>query len=84
VKNGTDLKVFDVLERLAAMSSHIPNQGEQMVRYYGCTATSPRGKRQNESEHDDIPCIIESDRSLGGMPVRSAQMCFKITSGHAK
>jgi len=30
-------KTFDVpaLEWLAAMCSHIPNRGEQMVRYYG-------------------------------------------------
>jgi len=28
-------KVFDALEWLAAMCSHIPNRGEQMVRYYG-------------------------------------------------
>jgi hypothetical protein len=28
-------KVFDALEWLAAMCSHVPNKGEQMVRYYG-------------------------------------------------
>jgi hypothetical protein len=27
-------KVFDAPEWLAAMTSHVPNKGEQMVRYY--------------------------------------------------
>jgi len=31
-KDGTEEKVFDALEWLAAMCSHVPNKGEQMVR----------------------------------------------------
>lgn len=34
-KDGNDRKVFDAKEWLAAMCSHVPNRGEQMVRYYG-------------------------------------------------
>lgn len=34
-KDGKEEKVFDALEWLAAMCSHVPNKGEQMVRYYG-------------------------------------------------
>ena len=34
-KDGKKEKVFDALEWLAAMCSHVPNKGEQMVRYYG-------------------------------------------------
>ena len=34
-KNGETTKNFPALEWLAAMCSHIPNRGEQMVRYYG-------------------------------------------------
>ena len=33
----------DALEWVAAMTSHIPNKGEQMVRYYGSTLTSAAG-----------------------------------------
>ena len=33
-KDGKETKVFPALEWLAAMCSHIPNKGEQMVRYY--------------------------------------------------
>ena len=36
--NGT--RVFDVLEWLAAIYSHVPNKGEQMVRYYGHTTAT--------------------------------------------
>jgi uncharacterized surface protein with fasciclin (FAS1) repeats len=34
-KDGKKENVFDALEWLAAMCSHVPNKGEQMVRYYG-------------------------------------------------
>jgi hypothetical protein len=33
-KDGAAIKNFPALEWLAAMCSHIPNRGEQMVRYY--------------------------------------------------
>jgi hypothetical protein len=31
-KDGKQEKVFDALEWFAAMGSHVPNKGEQMVR----------------------------------------------------
>jgi len=34
-KKGNQTKTFDALEWLAAMCSHVPNRGEQMIRYYG-------------------------------------------------
>ena len=34
-KDRKEEKVFDALEWIAAMCSHVPNKGEQMVRYYG-------------------------------------------------
>jgi hypothetical protein len=34
-KDGKEEKIFDALEWLAAMSSHVPDKGEQMVWYYG-------------------------------------------------
>ncbi|MCX5839397.1 MAG: transposase [Deltaproteobacteria bacterium] len=36
-KNGNDRKVFDAPEWFAAMCSHVPNRGKQMVRYYSST-----------------------------------------------
>jgi hypothetical protein len=34
-KNGKTTKTFDALAWLAQLVTHIPNKGEQMVRYYG-------------------------------------------------
>ncbi len=35
VKDNLQTKVFDAAEWLAAMCSHVPDKGEQMVQYYG-------------------------------------------------
>jgi hypothetical protein len=45
-KDGKSVKAFPALEWLAAMCSHIPNRGEQMVRYCGYYSNVSRGKRQ--------------------------------------
>ena len=34
-KDGKDEKTFDALEWLAAMCSHVPDKGQQLVKYYG-------------------------------------------------
>ena len=60
-KDGKETKVFDVLEWLAAMSSHVPNKGEQMARYYGYYSNVARGKRKKTDADDKIPCILEPE-----------------------
>ncbi|MCK5185957.1 MAG: transposase [Deltaproteobacteria bacterium] len=60
-KDAKQTKTFDALEWLAAMCSHVPNRGEQMVRYYGYYSNVSRGKRKKEEQDDLIPCIIEED-----------------------
>lgn len=52
-------KVFPALEWMAAMCSHIPNKGEQMVRYYGFYSNVTRGKRKAAGTDDALPCILE-------------------------
>jgi hypothetical protein len=37
--------VFSARELMAAMCSHIPNRGEQMVRYYGYIQQRLTGKK---------------------------------------
>jgi hypothetical protein len=59
-KKGGETKTFDALEWLAAMCSHVPNRGEQMVRYYGWYSNVCRGKRQKEKTDTAIPTIIEA------------------------
>ena len=58
-KDGSTTKNFPALEWLAAMCSHIPNRGEQMVRCYGYYSNVSRGKRLQEGLDDAIPCILE-------------------------
>ena len=60
-KDAKQSKTFDALEWLASMYSHVPNRGEQMVRYYGYYSNVSRGKRKKEEQDDIIPCIIEED-----------------------
>jgi ribosomal protein S27E len=62
-KDGRTNKCFPALEWLAAMSSHIPNRGEQMVRYYGYYSNASRGKRRKEGNDDAVPFIIESQEN---------------------
>ena len=62
-KDGSKTKVFDALEWLAAMCPHIPNKGEQMVRYYGYYSNVSRGKRKKLDADDAVPCILEPELS---------------------
>jgi len=48
---------------LDAMCSHVPNKGEQMVRYYGHYSNVSRGKRKKQDQDGLIPSILEPDGS---------------------
>ncbi len=69
-KDGSQAKVFDALEWLAAMCSHVPNKGEsfdlealdrQIARYYGYYSNVARGKRKKTDADDKIPCILDPE-----------------------
>ncbi len=62
-KDGREEKVFDALEWLAAMCSHVPGKGEQMVRYYGYYSNVSRGKRKKAQIDDQTPYILEPELS---------------------
>jgi hypothetical protein len=63
-KDKKTSKSFPALEWLASMCSHIPNRGEQMVRYYGYYSNVARGKRKKEASDDLVPCILEPQDDL--------------------
>jgi hypothetical protein len=63
-KDGKEQKTFDALEWLAAMCSHVPNKGEQMIRYYGYYSNVSRGKRKKQNRDESIPYILEPFESL--------------------
>ena len=62
-KDGKEGKTFDALEWLAAMYSHVPNKGEQIVRYYGYYSDVARGKRKICDQDELTPSILEPDES---------------------
>jgi hypothetical protein len=55
------VKEFPAMEWLANLCSNIPNQGQQVVRYYGYYSNVSRRKRQNDSSEEVIPCILEPE-----------------------
>ena len=71
-------KIFDALEWLAAMCSHVPNKGEQMVRYYGYYSNVSRGKRKKNDQDELIPSILEPDGSSREYKRNWARLIQKI------
>jgi hypothetical protein len=59
-------KTFDAREWLAAMCSHVPNKGEQTVRYYGYYSNACRGQRKKANEGGLVPCILQPKESSKG------------------
>jgi hypothetical protein len=77
-KNGKKTITFDALEWLAAMCSHVPNRGEQMIRYYGFYSNLSRGKRKKEDSDDAIPNIIEESNISPAQRKAWARLIKKI------
>jgi len=77
-KDDKKEKDFDALEWIAAMCSHVPNKGEQMVRYYGFYSNVSRGKRKNQDQDDLIPSILEPDGSSSEYRKNWARLIQKI------
>ncbi|HPD58185.1 MAG TPA: hypothetical protein PKW17_13155, partial [Smithellaceae bacterium] len=75
---GQASKTFPALEWLAAMCSHIPNRGEQMVRYYGYYSNVARGKRKAKGTDDVIPCILEPEENSKAFRKNWARLIQKI------
>jgi hypothetical protein len=46
---------------MAAMYSHIPNKGEQMVRYYDFYSNLTMGKCKKADIDDHIPWILKQE-----------------------
>ena len=70
-KDGKEEKVFDALEWLVppkAGCSHVPNKGEQMVKYYGHYSNVSRGKRKKQNQDELKPSILQPDGSSKARP----------------
>ena len=55
-QNGAELETMDYLEFIARVTSHIPDKGQVMVRYYGLYANAHRGKVRKA---DRVPVALE-------------------------
>ena len=60
------------------MCSHVPNKGEQMVRYYGYYSNVSRGKRKKDDQDEQIPSIFEPDGSSSEYRKNWARLIQKI------
>ena len=47
-KDGKNIRQFDETDFIASLASHIPNKGEQMVRYLGFYSNVCRGRRKGK------------------------------------
>jgi len=51
--------IFPVLDWIATLTTHIPNKGEQLVRYYGYYSNVSRGKRKKEKVEKEPTEVME-------------------------
>ena len=77
-KDAKTTKTFDALDWLAQLVSHIPNKGEQMVRYYGFYSNKSRGLRKKAGTDDQVPALIESDISSKEFRKNWARLIQKV------
>ncbi|MBW6500295.1 MAG: transposase [Bacteroidales bacterium] len=62
-RHGSQEESMDYLEFIARVTSHIPDKGQVMVRYYGLYSNAHRGKMRKAGVQISHPPIIEDDSS---------------------
>ncbi|MBW1784206.1 MAG: transposase [Deltaproteobacteria bacterium] len=68
-KDAKEEKTFNAFEWLAAMDSHVPNKGEQMVRYYGYYTSHVAGSRgKRKKGGSDQPFYLDIHLTLPYKP----------------
>jgi hypothetical protein len=60
-RHGSQEESMDYLEFIARVTSHIPNKGQVMIRYYGLYSNAHRGKMRKAGAEPFYPPIIEDD-----------------------
>lgn len=63
-KHSAETEYLDYLEFIARVTSHIPDKGQVMVRYYGLYANAHRGKMRKASDDPSFSPIIEYEVSF--------------------
>ncbi|MBL7174088.1 MAG: hypothetical protein ISS68_14760 [Desulfobacteraceae bacterium] len=68
----------DGMRALAAMCTHVPDKGEQLVRYYGFYSNVSRGRRKKQEQDDIKPSILETEGSSKAYRKNWARLIQKI------
>jgi hypothetical protein len=76
-ENGAEQETMDYLEFIARVTSHIPDKGQVMVRYYGLYANAHRGKVKKTSPSPSELRVV--DKELRRLPSKGwAEMIRKV------
>ena len=73
-----NFEVFPVLDWLAALTAHIPNQGEHLVRYYVWYSNVSRGKRKKAQDQGLAP----APEGIVGVPPPACTRALKQRWAH--
>jgi len=60
-RDGAGQETMDYLEFIARVTSHIPDKGQVMVRYYGLYANAHRGKAKKASLSPSAHRVVEEE-----------------------
>ena len=60
-EGGVEQETMDYLEFIARVTSHIPDKGQVMVRYYGLYANAHRGKAKKASLSPSALRVVEEE-----------------------
>jgi len=63
-KHSGETEYMNYLEFIARVTSHIPEKGQVMIRYYGIYANAHRGKKKKARVEPSCPLIIEDEASF--------------------
>ena len=77
-KNGKDREVFEALDWLARLVTHIPDRYEQTVRYCGWYSNKSIGMRKKAETGDIIPAIMPNEMTSKESQQNWARLIQKI------
>ncbi len=78
-KNSSKQERMDYLEFIAKVTSHIPDKGQVMIRYFGLYSNAHRGKKQKEEQGSARPPIIECGMFISGFQLtKIAENCEEL------
>jgi hypothetical protein len=60
-RRGSQEESMDYLEFIARVTSHIPDKGQVMIRYYGLYSNAHRGKMRKAENQTSHPLIIDDE-----------------------